>query len=307
MKITQGRVLACALLAVPGAGLAQDFEGSATIGYDYSSVSNGRPDVNSYAMDGAGTLGFQNGFSLDLDGSFHHANPDRGSNMGVFDAGGVLNYRFVTGPVVGAYLEYASLDSNGLLGADINATSYGLTGGYEGQLLQAKLFYGGTDASAVVGATSDWTDYGLTVAYTPTQNTTVAGYWMRSDIDAPFGNTDATSFGVGADYNFGNGFSGFGGISRLNFDALNIDATSYGLGVGYDLNQVARVPAQISLELARTTIDPVGRNTDVDSIRLGVTIPLGARNTAGAPLNSAANNAMSPRHNAVSTFYDNLY
>ncbi|HEY9040334.1 MAG TPA: hypothetical protein VIN05_15485 [Roseovarius sp.] len=306
MKIRSGRVFACALLAAPGAGLAQDFDGAATLGYGHSSVSNGRPDVNTYTMDGVGTLAFQNGFSLDVDGSFHHANPDSGSNMGVFDAGGVLNYRLGVGPVVGVYLEYASLDSNGLLGRDINATSYGLTGGYEDQLFQAKLFYGGTDASAIVGANSDWTDYGLNVAYTPTQSTMVAGHWMRSDIDAPAVETDATSFGVGVDHNFGNGFSGFGGISRLNFDALNIDATSYGLGVGYDLSQIARVPAQISLELARTTIDPVGRNTDVDSIRLGVTIPFGMR-SGGAPLNSAANNAMSPRHNAVSTFYDNLY
>ena len=306
MKIRPGRVFACALLAAPGAGLAQDFDGAATLGYGYSSVSNGRPDVNTYTIDGVGTLAFQNGFSLDVDGSFHHANPDRGSNMGVFDVGGVLNYRFGLGPVAGVYLEYASLDSNGLLGRDINATSYGLTGGYEDQLFQAKLFYGGTDASAIVGANSDWTDYGLNVAYTPTQSTMVAGHWMRSDIDAPAVATDATSFGVGVDHNFGNGFSGFGGISRLNFDALNIDATSYGLGVGYDLNQIARVPAQISLELARTTIDPVGRNTDVDSIRLSVTIPFGMR-SGGTPLNSTANNAMSPRHNAVSTFYDNLY
>ncbi len=306
MKIRPSRVFACALLAAPGAGLAQDFAGATTLGYGYSSVSNGRPDVNTYTLDGAGTLAFQNGFSLDVDGSFHHANPKRGSNAGVLDAGGVLNYRFLNGPVVGAYLEYASLDGNGVLSRNINATSYGLTGGYEGQLVQAKLFYGGTDASAIVGAASDWTDYGLNVAFTPTQYTTVAGHWMRSDIDTPAFETGASSFGVGADHDFGRGFTGFGGISRLNFDALDIHATSYGLGVGYDLSQIARVPAQISLELARTTINPAGRNTDIDSIRLGVTIPLGVQNAA-TPLNSAANNAMSPRHNAVSTFYDNLY
>lgn len=306
MKIRSGRLLACVLLAAPSAGLAQDFAGAATLGYGYSNVPNGLPNVNTYSLDGAGTLGFQNGFSLDVDGSIHHANPSRGNNAGVFDVGGVLNYRFGVGPVIGAYLEYASLDSNGLLGRDINATSYGLTGGYEGQLFQAKLFYGGTDASNIAGANSDWTDYGLNVAYTPTLNTTVAGHWMRSDIDSPLIETDATSFGIGAGHDFGNGFSGFGGITRLNFDAVNIDATSYGLGLGYDLNQITGVPAQVSLELARTMVDPVGRNTDVDTIRLGVTIPLGQR-SGSAPLNSAASNAMSPRHNAVSTFYDNLY
>ncbi|WP_133176177.1 hypothetical protein [Pelagivirga sediminicola] len=306
MKIRTSSLVACALLTLPCAGLAQDITGLATLGYAYSSVSGGRPDVNSLSLDGAGTLGFQNGFSLDLDGALKHANPDRGGNAGVFDIGGVLNYTLYTGPVVGIYLEYASLDSNGLLGRDINATSYGLTGGYDGPLVQAKLFYGGTDATAIVGATSDWTDYGLNVGYTPTTYTTFAAHWMRSDIDSALADTKVTSMGVGTNHDFANGFSVFAGISHMDFAALNIDSTSYGLGVGYDFSQIARVPAQVSLEFARTTIDPVGRNTDVDSIRLGVTIPIGG-STSSAPLNSAASNAMSTRHNALSTFYDNLY
>ncbi|WP_324752950.1 hypothetical protein [Roseovarius sp. Pro17] len=306
MMTRSSRLLACAMLTVPGAGLAQDFTGAATLGYAYSSVSGFRPNVNGFSLDGAGTFAFQSGFSLDVDGSLLHANPDRGGNAGVFDVGGQLNYRFLSGPLVGAYLEYASLDSNGLLGSDINATSYGVTGGYEGSLLQATAFFGGTDASTMLGASSDWTDYGVNVAYTPTQYTKFAGHWMRSDIDTIFAETKVTSIGVGGDHDFGAGFTGFGAISHLNFDARNIDATSYGFGVGYDLSQIARVPAQVSLELARTKIDPVGPDTDVDTIRFGVTIPLGAR-SGGAPLNSAASSAMSPRHNALSTFYDNLY
>ncbi|MDO5756617.1 MAG: hypothetical protein Q4P24_03750 [Rhodobacterales bacterium] len=306
MKIKSGRILSCALLAVPGAGLTQAVDGAITLGYGHSSVSNGRPDMSSYSADGQGTVLFQNGFSLDLSGSLQHDNPRHGSNAGVLAGGAGLNYTFLSGPVVGAYLEYASMDSNGLVGRNVNATSYGVTGGYDNDLFQAMLFFGGTNATAIRGSTSDWTDYGVTVAYTPMQSTTLAGYWMRSDITAPRGNTTATSFGVGGDYAFFNGFSAFGGINRLNFDALNVDATSFGVGVGYDLSQIARLPAQLSLELARTIVDPIGPNTNVDTVRVGVTIPLGLRD-GSAPLNSVAANAISPRHNPVSTFYDIIY
>lgn len=303
MIIGSKRLLACALLTAPSAGLAQDFAGAATLGYAYSSVSNNQPSVNSYSLDGAGTFDFQGGFSLDVDGSLKHANMSRGSNAGVFDLGGELNYRFLAGPVFGAYLEYANLDSNGLLGRDIDAASYGLAGGYENDLIQAKLFFGGTDASSINGSSSNWTDYGVNVAYTPFETTKFAGYWMRSDT----GSSDKiSSLGIGASHDFGAGFTGFGGISHMEFDAFNIDATAYGIGVGYDLSQLARLPAQLSLELARTTIDPVGRDTDIDTIRLGVTLPLGLR-SGSAPLNSAAWKAMSPRHNALTTFYSNLY
>ena len=156
MIIRSKRLLACALLTVPSvgpsAGLAQNFDGAATLGYAYSSVSNGQPNVNSYSLDGAGRLDFQGGFSLDVHSSLNHANTSRGGNAGMADMGGELNYRFLAGPVVGAYLEYADMDSNGLLGRDINATSYGLTGGFENQLFQAKLLFGGTDASSIHGS-----------------------------------------------------------------------------------------------------------------------------------------------------------
>lgn len=303
---SRNALLACTLLAIPSAGLAQDFVGATTLGYAYSSVSGTRPDVNAYTLDGAGTFDFLNGFSLDVDGAYKHANTKRGSNAGVFDVGGELNYRFLAGPMFGAYLEYAHLDSNGLLGRNMNATSYGVTGGMGNDLLEAKLFFGGTDASAIRGSSSNWTDYGLNVAYTPMPSTKIAGHWMRSNIKTASEKTKLTSAGIGAEHDFGAGFVGFGGINHMNFAALDIKATSYGFGLGYDLDQMARVPAQLSLELSRTKVDPVGANTDVDTIRLGVTIPLGGPNN-GAPLNSNAKSAMSPRHNGLSTFYDNLY
>jgi hypothetical protein len=128
-----------------------------------------------------------------------------------------------------------------------------------------------------------------------------------SDLDTGFRHTNLTSIGIGASHDFGAGITGFGGINRVDFDAANLDTTSYGLGVGYDLSQISSVPGQVSLELARTNLDAsIGGDVDVDTVRLGVTIPLGASRSQ-APLNSLADSVMTPRHNALSTLFDNVF
>src|SRR5680860_1493024 len=110
-------------------------------------------------------------------------------------------------------------------------------------------------------------DYGVNISYTPTANTKIAGHWQLSDLKTNIGSSNLTSYGIGASHNFGVGFVGFGGISRVDFDAANVEATSY--GIGCDLRQVSTVPAQISLELARTNLDAGGgADADVDTCLL---------------------------------------
>ncbi len=308
MTIKTSKLLACALLTLPTAGLAQDISGAATLGYAHSSISNGGGDENAYTLDAVGNFAFENGWSLALNGTFAHVDPDGGGDVNISDLGMKLQYRTYTGAMFGGYVDYTDLDGNGALAVSADATSYGITGGYGNQLLQAEANLGWTDASVGgLGSTSDWMDYGLNVAYTPTENTKIAGHWQLSDLDTRFGGTNLTSYGIAASHNFGSGFVGFGGISRVNFDVANVDATSYGIGMGYDLRQVSNVPAQLSLELARTNLDVSGGgDADVDTVRLGVTIPFGARGS-NAPLNSLADSIMAPRHNALSTLVDNLY
>lgn len=309
MKIHANYALACALLAMPGATLAQDISGAATLGYGHTSVSNGGGDANSYTLDARGNFAFQNGWNLGLDGSFGHLDPDGGGgDENTTDLGLKLQYKNYAGAMFGGYVDYLDLSGNGLLAGSADATSYGFTGGYGNQLIQAEANIGWTDASiAGVGSSSDWMDYGVNVAYTPTENTRIAGHWQLSDLNTNFGGSNLTSYGIGASHNFGSGFIGFGGITRVDFDALNVDATSFGVGMGYDLRQVSNLPGQVSLELARTNLDAGGgADVDADTVRLGLTIPFGARGSS-APLNSLADSIMAPRHNAVSTLADNLY
>lgn len=77
---------------------------------------------------------------------------------------------------------------------------------------------------------------------------------------------------------FSNGWSGFAGVNWFDVDNVNLDATTFGVGVGYDLKQVSQVPALVSLELARSDVSLGGTSADVDTIRLGVTFPLGNAN-----------------------------
>ncbi|MFX0542390.1 porin [Roseovarius sp. S4756] len=309
MTLSKSNILVCTFLVLPGAALSQDVSGAATLGYAHSSVSNGGGDLNAYTVDGAGDITFQNGFAVGLTGSVIHADPDGGGgDIDLTDLGSDLTYTTYSGAMFGGYLDYTDLSGNGLLTGSADATSYGLTGGYAGQMLQIKANVGWTDASgAGLGVVSDWMDYGVNVSYTPTERTRIAGHWQLSDVDTNFGGTDLSSVGVGASHDFGAGFVGFGGISRVDFDAANVDATSYGVGVGYDLSQISSVPAQVSLELARTNLDAGAfGDTDVDTVRLGVTIPLGGPSNQ-TPLNSLSESIMAPRHNALSTLFDNIF
>lgn len=308
MTIDMNRLLACAVLALPGAGLAQDISGAATLGYAKSSIPNfAGGDEDTFTLDAAGDVDFRNGWNLGLDGSFAHINPDDSGDANAVDLGLKLQYRNYGGAIFGGYVDYFDIDNNGLLGLDADATSYGFTAGYGNALFQAEANIGWTDASVSgLGSTSDWMDYGVNVAYTPTAMTKIAGHWQLSDLDTRFGGTNFSSYGIAASHDFGSGFLGFGGITRVDFDAANVDATSFGFGLGYDLRQVSGLPALVSLELARTNVDTGFGDADADTVRLGLTLPFGNR-ASSAPLNSLADSIMTPRHNAISTLVDNAY
>ena len=129
---------------------------------------------------------------------------------------------------------------------------------------------------------------------------------MISELSLGSANADLSSFGVGGSYGFTGGWSGFAGVNHFDIDGADTDATTFGMGVGYDLRQVTQTPAIVSLELARTDISSGGQSSDIDTIRFGVTVPLGNGN-AEPPLNSVARSVMSPRHNSVSTAINTVF
>ena len=80
-----------------------------------------------------------------------------------------------------------------------------------------------------------------------------------------------------------------------------------GIGLGYDLSGWTNMPMVASLELSRSRLSESGVGSiDVDSVRFGLTLPLGGSSTV-APQNSTAAAAMEPRRNALSTTLLGMY
>lgn len=301
------KALICAVLsAVPGVMAAQEFQGAGTLGYGHSSISNGGGDLSSYTLDAAGTVSFDNGLHIGLDGRLAKVDPDQVSNdVDAADFGLKLNYQFTSGAVVGGYVDHANLDVSGTT-FDGDVTSYGLSGGYVINNFGGEVFIGESETSPSLPSGADWMDYGLKLRYNPAENVRVGGHVIQSELSQGGTDIDLTSWGLGGSYGFANGWSGFAGINRFDVDNVNLDATTFGFGVGYDLKQVSQIPALVSVELARTDLSAGGTSADVDTIRFGVTMPLGkAKGTP--PLNSVANAAMSPRHNAVSNLVNTAF
>ena len=93
-------------------------------------------------------------------------------------------------------------------------------------------------------------------------------------------------------------FSLFGGVATTAISGTGVDATSFGLGAGYDLG-ASLGNSVVSLELGRTNLGtPVGSG-HMNTVRLGLTVPLG-RSKAAVPQNSVAGAVLNPTKNAVS-------
>lgn len=306
MSYVDKTAFAFAIFAIPGVVCAQEFQGVGTLGYGHSSISNGGGDLSAYTLEAAGSVGFDNGLHVGLNGRLARLDPDQVANdIDASDFGLTLNYQFKNGAVVGGYVDHANIDVSGTA-LDVDVTSYGLSGGYVTDTFGAELFIGESETSPSLPSGVDWMDYGLKVRYNASDQFNVGGHVIQSELSQGGVDVDLTSWGVGGSYGFTNGWSGFAGVNWFDIDNVNIDATTFGLGVGYDLKQVSQIPALVSLELARTDLSQGGVSGDIDTIRLGVTLPLGNAK-ATPPLNSVARSAMSPRHNSLSTLVNTAF
>ncbi len=293
----------------PGALVAQEFQGAATLGYGQSSASDGGGDLGTFTADAIGSLDFNNGVYWGLDAKYFNADPDDVSgNLSLLDLGTTLNYQFAGGGVIGAYVDYADENLDTGLGFDLgaDATSYGISGGYVAEGFGFEAWLGETSTSPSLPSGVDWTDYGALFRYQASETAVFGAHYVRSDLSGAGGSIDLSSIGIGGYYQFAEGWGAYAGISRQSLGDLDTDATTYGIGLDYDFRQISEFPAQLSLELARTDLDVGGASGNLDTVRLGLTFPLGQRNVA-TPLNSVARAAMAPRHNALTTLADTVF
>lgn len=308
MNIRTGLLALSTALVTPLAVLSQDFSGAVTFGYSHTDVPDANTKLNGVQLDGRLNLSMGNGLAFDARYNVF--------NLGVAgadaDISGSLMALAVTYDVssalsAGVFVENAELgvDFAGLaLGSIASSNTFGIEGHYKTSVLDfgasvATGKTGGLIAAALPNV--DLMHFGLSAIYTPSDALTLGGSFIRTNLESAAlpGSVNIDYIGLAANYVINDKFSVFGGLSRTKTDLVDLQATSISLGGSYDMSSFAGMPLMASLELAQTRPELLGADTKINSIRLGMTIPLG-RNAAKAPLNSGADAILNPSHSALS-------
>ena len=291
-------LLGAVAVTFPLALAAQEITGVATLGYGHVSSSDGFPDITALSFDGRAGVTYDNRLTLGITASTAKADPDGvAEDLSINSLGLSGGVAFPSLWRLGGYAEFSEIRVSGL-GSD-KLDSFGVTVGYASDIMDAEAFAGQSDTDLLARTGVDWTDLGARLSFGIGQNGAVGGHMVRSRLSGGGMSVDVTSVGLGAHYDFGQGLVGFAGITRAEADILIGDVTNVGVGFGYDLSTVANVPAIVSLELARAQFDDGVDRYDEDTIRFGLTLPLGGSKTA--PMNSVAANAMTPNRTALTT------
>ena len=279
-------LLATSALCATTAARAQDFTGAVTLGYANTSTNNGGDSIDTYGLQGILDADFGNGLSIAADLGLSRSSSS-GFDVNTTDIRIKPRYRFASGLTLGAYVEHLNLSFDG---SDFGLTSYGATLGYDTGALAVEAFVGQTDSDQ--NGTDKISDFGVNLVYSPADNLAVGGSLARSSSDG----SDIDTFRLGAAYALNDTWTLFGAVESSNLGDLDI--TSFSAGASYDLTGLMGRPAAVSLELERTRLGSSGSSDDnINTVRLGVTIPFGKPGVQ-VPLNSAAHNALRPRHNA---------
>ena len=294
---TVGALLISVVIGTPFAASAEGMTGGVTFGYGMSEMDiipfSTSTDLDNWSIGGRVAFDMGNGWSLNA--AAGHVNVDidaldttvTGDRMSF----GVA-YAFGNGAWAGVYGENGSIGIPDSLPIDFSSTSYGIEGGYKAA---------GYEFSAFYGADGDITNYGLAGKYTGVEGLELGASVQRTNVEFFGSDTDLDFVGVAAAYTINAQFNVFGGWARTSIDDADADLTTYGIGVGYDMSSFSKVPMIASIEVARTDITFF--STDVaeqDTVRIGLTLPLGGAAASKVPLNSVADPILNPSHGALS-------
>lgn len=294
-----------ALVAVlPFSVAAQEISGAATFAYGDYSASDDLGGTSVRSLDGKLALAYDNGLRLGATASSARANLDGVAEdasvnvLGLTAGAGFANFWNA-----GAYYEFAEFGLEGI--GDESIDSYGVYVGYDSDLMGLEFFVGETDGNVLSGTGVDWTDAGARASFNIGSDFVLGGHVVLSRLSQGGVDVDLISTGLGGSYVFGNGLSSFAGVTRAEIDELVGDLTTVGIGLGYDLTEAANFPAMLSFELARARIDDGTTSYTEDSIRLGISLPLGGSKTV--PLNSIASSALAPNRTALTSVLVGVY
>lgn len=286
-------MLAIAFSVAPGLAAAQTVTGGLTLSYGELDGGFGTSDIKAKGLDGRAKVDFGNGASFGLQvGKIDM--PISGTPVSLEGEFFALDggYRFDNGVKVGAFVDRLTMGAS-ISPIDITLKTNGVSLGYEGQGFDIEAFIGNTTLSPAI-LPVDIENRGITATYTGTPGLEVGATFLRAELSDGGTSENIDFSGLAATYVFKESYIVFGGVSQSDFFLGGTVLDTMGLGVGYDLAAVAGFGATVSLEVAQTEF---GGSTDIDAVRVGLTLPLGKAGPA-LPMNSVADAILNPRHGA---------
>ncbi|MEO0772085.1 MAG: hypothetical protein AAFZ04_02775 [Pseudomonadota bacterium] len=330
--LTAAGLVAIPAIAMATPTLAQNalsFSGTATFGYSTSDGS-GIPALNSsldvYSIDVETDIAYGSNWNLGVDlgfasGDGNVAAAPGGVNPDLLDFEFEPSYRMNNGGYVGVYYQHNALDVSGAGTAAFLAAnglppnfgqrdteSYGIFGGYEGNLFSIEGFAGISDLNQTFFVPADAHDYGVSAAYKLTPQAEVFGSIIKTDVDLGGGSFGLLSVSGGGEYTFASGFSGYGALTLVEVDTTPIfvgvvDSFGYTLGVAYDLSSRFNIPVSLNAEYTNTetqtskTPQFFPNDATVEQFSFGVTVALGGAHKKA--LNSSTRTARGGNRSVV--------
>lgn len=278
-------IFATALSVVPAVAMAQDASGALTFGYAHGNLGGGvKPSALTF--DGIVNVGLGNNLSLNA-----RANTGRikvnglPGSVSTHVLGLGLSYALGNGGWVGGFIENGNVGLS-TLPVNFGYTQYGIEGGYK---------LGGVDVAGFIGYSTDVTSVGISGKYSDGARYQVGGALISSRIDLGGAKQNTNFAGLAGAYAVTSDINVFGGVGRTGLSGLG-NLTTVGLGLSYGLGETM-ANSTLSLELARSSVS--GGLADMNSVRVGVTIPLGGNRTT-VPQNSVAGSILNPGKNTIS-------
>jgi hypothetical protein len=142
----------------------------------------------------------------------------------------------------------------------------------------------------------DVRDYGISARFNASEQFTFGGSLVRSTVSGGGDSIDLDFAGVAAAYRIDPSWTAFGGLTDTNLESIG-SVTTFGLGASYDMSNYMREGSNMSVEVARSKLTGTGH---INTLRIGLSVPIGGT-ASSVPLNSVADSAMSPRHNALTS------
>ncbi|WP_319826094.1 porin [Thalassovita sp.] len=291
----------CALaFTLPAVAFAGDWQGNATLGFASSDIDGAPDNLTATTLDLHGEYDTGVGFVLGVDaaiGKLKMSGTPIDESVNYFALTGM--YGLSNGLSVGAYAERGAVSDSTLIPVDLEMTSFGLVLGYSLGSVDGEIYYGTSDTDPSLPAGIDVNDLGLRAAFSPVQNVEVNAVIARTRISGGGPDVDLDLIGLGGSYAINHALTAFGGVQKASLDILSADATTIGLGLAYQTAALG-IPTTLSLEVARTSIDVGGPSEDVDTVRVGISIPLG-KSATSVPLNSVAGAVANGGHSVLTS------